>query len=196
MGNCENNCTQNSSKNAEIFKENIPSHFQKLKEEKENQDLSRISSHKVKSRNSSAKKLDDSQLFSEQNIIKFENGCTYEGEWNSQNKRHGFGVYTWTDGSKYSGYWENNTAHGFGRLEHANGEVYEGNWENDKVSGYGEYLSIEGKIYKGEWINDTQEGRGMEIVKGFSTYDGQYVKGKKCGKGIIKFEDGSIYEVF
>lgn len=132
----------------------------------------------------------------EKNVIYFENGCTYEGDWDPVKKRHGFGVYVWNDGSKYTGYWMNNAANGFGKLEHEDGETYEGNWLNDKAHGYGEFRSKEGTVYKGEWREDLQHGQGLEIWSNLASYEGEYAYGKKCGRGILKFSDGACYDVF
>ena len=44
---------------------------------------------------------------------------------------------TWTDGSLYEGYWQNNMRNGEGRYIQAKGNVYEGSWLNDKHHGYG-----------------------------------------------------------
>lgn len=213
MGNCEKNCLQNVTRpNTEILKENIPSGVLKSREKfsfgNNGASISKLSSEDGASKGSLSS-LDKQPSYRSsvhnsnrgqtvetgQNIMQFENGCTYEGDWDPVRKRHGFGVYTWSDGSKYSGYWNNNAADGFGKLEHANGEVYEGSWKQDKVEGYGEYKSSEGMVYKGDWKNDLQHGRGVEVWNDISSYEGEYKEGKKDGLGILRFEDGSLYEV-
>ncbi len=131
----------------------------------------------------------------DKNIKYFENGCTYEGDWDPLKKRHGFGIYVWNDGSKYTGYWMNNAANGFGKLEHTDGEIYEGSWMNDKAHGYGEFQSRDGTVYKGQWKDDLQDGRGIEIWNNLAFYEGDYVQGQKFGNGVLKFADGSMYEV-
>ena len=58
-----------------------------------------------------------------------ENNSKYSGEWSKKgNIRHGNGTQVWSDGSMYSGYWQNDKANGWGRLIHADGDVYEGQW--------------------------------------------------------------------
>ena len=42
--------------------------------------------------------------------------------------KNGLGVYTFADGSKYSGEFVNNEYHGMGKFEWFDGKVYEGNW--------------------------------------------------------------------
>jgi len=36
---------------------------------------------------------------------------------------------SWSDGSKFEGYFKRNKANGRGRLVNANGEIYEGDWK-------------------------------------------------------------------
>ncbi|MCS4468584.1 hypothetical protein JTS96_08825 [Clostridium botulinum] len=45
---------------------------------------------------------------------------------------HGFGTYTYTNGTKYVGCWKENMMHGEGVLLWASGEKYTGSWQNDE----------------------------------------------------------------
>ena len=47
-------------------------------------------------------------------------------------KKHGYGVYTWTDGRKYEGQWANGRQHGKGRFLNPDGITREGEWDNGK----------------------------------------------------------------
>ena len=47
-------------------------------------------------------------------------------------KKHGHGVYTWADGRKYDGMWENGKQHGEGVYYDINGIAKRGIWENGK----------------------------------------------------------------
>jgi hypothetical protein len=38
-------------------------------------------------------------------------------------KKHGFGIYTWANGQKYEGKWENGKQHGEGKIIMATGEI-------------------------------------------------------------------------
>jgi hypothetical protein len=53
---------------------------------------------------------------------------------------NGFGVYTWSSGEKYEGFWKNGQRNGYGINYFANGAKYTGNWVNDKKNGYGNIL--------------------------------------------------------
>lgn len=45
---------------------------------------------------------------------------------------HGEGVYTWTDGRKYEGQYENDKKNGHGIYTWTDGREYEGYWKNGK----------------------------------------------------------------
>ena len=46
--------------------------------------------------------------------------------------RHGQGTYSWPDGRKYEGAYENDKKHGFGVYTWQDGRKYEGYWLNGK----------------------------------------------------------------
>lgn len=127
-------------------------------------------------------------------LRKFKNGATYEGDWDGNLKRHGFGTYVWADGAKYTGQWINNKAEGHGRYESSEGEVYEGAWKDDRANGIGTFTSKLGSIYSGEWLNDLQHGKGTESWPDGLKYEGQFSEGNKHGVGRQSFPDGSVYE--
>ena len=45
---------------------------------------------------------------------------------------HGEGTYTWLDGRKYEGHYENDKKNGYGVFTWADGRKYEGNWKDGK----------------------------------------------------------------
>lgn len=45
---------------------------------------------------------------------------------------HGKGVYTWSDGKTYKGYFENDKKNGKGKLQYPDGRVFKGYWEDGK----------------------------------------------------------------
>lgn len=62
-------------------------------------------------------------------------GKVYVGEWNSEDKRTGFGEQYWKDGSKYEGFWNCDKMNFFGRRVFANGDSYLGEYMDGKASG-------------------------------------------------------------
>lgn len=67
-------------------------------------------------------------------LMKFNSELGYWGDWKNE-KRNGYGTYTWDDGQKYTGQWKNNLRHGAGKLSFKNGEVLHGTWTNGKLNG-------------------------------------------------------------
>jgi hypothetical protein len=57
-------------------------------------------------------------------------GKVYKGSY-KDDKKHGFGSFTWENGRTYEGDWFNGKQHGKGVLI-VNGEKKEGMWENGK----------------------------------------------------------------
>lgn len=47
-------------------------------------------------------------------------------------RKHGYGVYTWADGRQYAGNWKNGKQHGEGVYRLANGTEKNGLWEDGK----------------------------------------------------------------
>lgn len=70
------------------------------------------------------------------------NSDKYEGEY-LQDKKHGYGIFSW-----------------------AGGNVYKGNYKEDIRAGFGEMYWLDGTCYKGEWMNGVQEGEGLLILPG------------------------------
>ena len=54
-------------------------------------------------------------------------------------KRHGRGVYTWTDGNRYEGEWRDGKRTGRGVFTWADGDRWEGKWRAGKKTGRGTF---------------------------------------------------------
>ena len=65
----------------------------------------------------------------------------------------GTGVYSYADGSVYSGTWRAGRKDGAGRMEWAQGDVYDGTWADGEMSGPGRLVAADGRReYDGEWL--------------------------------------------
>ena len=65
----------------------------------------------------------------------YTDGNKYVGEWqNSQ--ANGQGTYTWADGAKYVGEWQSDERNGQGTYTYADGSKDDEYWENNKLNGY------------------------------------------------------------
>lgn len=79
----------------------------------------------------------------------YPSGNTYSGEMKG-GKRHGDGVYTWTeDGCTYDGMWLNNLQNGRGKMTFKNGNVYVGNFTKNNIDGEGFLSTRFGEKIKG-----------------------------------------------
>jgi len=128
----------------------------------------------------------------------------------SGNCESGYGVYVWSDGEKYEGYWKNNMRNGKGTNIWGNGEIFEGKWRNDKKHGYGKQTYLNGEIETGFWeygkykgnktINKTgcisgncNNGYGTFVQSSGEKYVGTFKNGTFNGQGTYTFADGGNY---
>ncbi len=73
-------------------------------------------------------------------------GNRLEGNYDGEYKRaflgfskvfHGTGTFTFTDGSLYTGRWEDGKRSGHGVMKWPNGQEYDGEWKDDQCHGSG-----------------------------------------------------------
>ena len=62
-----------------------------------------------------------------------------------------FGTYTWPNGEKYVGEWENGERHGYGKFSYFDGDVYVGEWRLGQHHGHGSLTRADGTKSIGEW---------------------------------------------
>ena len=109
-----------------------------------------------------------------------------------------FGTYTWDDGAKYIGEWQNNKSHGQGTQTWANGDKYVGEWQNDNRTGQGTQTWANGDKYAGEWQNDKRNGQGTytwgDGEWAGDKYVGLYKDGLRHGQGTYTHAIGDTYE--
>ena len=56
----------------------------------------------------------------------------YSGGRNASNQRHGVGIWTHSDGRRYSGGWKDGKRHGEGTMEYADGASYAGGFSDGR----------------------------------------------------------------
>ena len=69
------------------------------------------------------------------------NSDKFEGEY-KEDKKDGYGIFTWQ-----------------------NGNIYKGHYKNDIREGYGEMCWTDGSYYKGQWQNGQQNGEGTSGLR-------------------------------
>jgi len=119
------------------------------------------------------------------------NGNKYVGEWQN-NKRNGQGINTWADGEKYIGEWQNDKRNGQGNNTWANGEKHVGLYKNDLRHGQGTYTHANGDTYEGGYKNDLMDGQGTYTYANGRKEVGEFKNDKLNGYAIKYFADGSI----
>ena len=67
---------------------------------------------------------------------------------------NGYGTYTYANGDKYVGEFEDGKPQGQGTHTCANGDKYVGEFKEGKRTGQATYTTADGTVYKGIWGND------------------------------------------
>jgi len=94
----------------------------------------------------------------------FPNGDRYDGEYimidNNQIIRHGYGKYISVNQQFiYEGSWDQDKMHGKGRLTFSNGTSYEGEFQSNFYQGLGTYTWPDGAQYTGLWQDSKAIGK-------------------------------------
>ncbi len=122
----------------------------------------------------------------------FESGASYEGEA-LNGKRHGKGIYRFTDGRIYEGDFVANERTGKGKMTWANGDVYEGDFIDGDRTGKGDYRWPNGDRYIGDFVNDRMMGCGTYYYANGDRYEGGFLDDKRHGKGKYTYADGRCF---
>lgn len=130
---------------------------------------------------------------------KWRTSTTYNGCWKN-NKKDGFGVQIYGNGSKYEGMWENNMRHGSGTLwvtykkNKALRKLYTGDWAYDKMEGKGTMYFDNGDKYEGMWKANQRFGKGKLLYNNGDLYVGQWNLDTRCGYGCLFKASGDQFE--
>lgn len=127
-------------------------------------------------------------------LVKLPNGEMYEGFWNRDGKKHGYGIKVNDDGTVYKGFWNNDVEEDFGVFVGKNNDYYIGELINGKQEGKGKLVE-KGKFeYEGQFKDGKQNGNGTlkNLVENY-IYVGDMVDLKKEGKGNLRMNDGTSY---
>ncbi|MBR6070148.1 MAG: hypothetical protein IKP78_06125 [Ruminococcus sp.] len=125
--------------------------------------------------------------------LKFDNGV-YEGELGFTGKMHGKGVFSYTNGDRYEGGYNEGLKHGKGVFTWADGMCYDGEYENDMRSGKGIFRYTNGDVYEGEWKDNVKNGQGIFYYKNGDRYEGGYSNSLKEGHGVYYYQNGNVFE--
>ena len=127
-------------------------------------------------------------------IYFYTNGCKYEGYFKND-KKNGFGIFYYNNGDRYEGNFEEGNYEGKGIFYFNNGDRYEGNFEKNKYSGKGKYYYHNGDIFDGYWMDDKKYGEGIYFYKNGDKIIGKYYNGKPYGIHIKHCIDGKNLQI-
>ena len=127
-------------------------------------------------------------------IYFYTNGCKYEGYFKND-KKNGTGIFYYNNGDKYEGNFEEGNYEGKGIFYFNNGDRYEGNFEKNKYSGKGKYYYHNGDIFDGYWMDDKKYGEGIYFYKNGDKIIGKYYNGKPYGIHIKHCIDGKNLQI-
>lgn len=132
---------------------------------------------------------------------------TYEGNFVDR-KKQGHGKLTYSDGTVYDGYWENDAMSGVGKLTQPHtksrlaknkmvySSIYQGEWVNNRKSGTGTIMYHDGSVYTGEWDNDAINGKGKMQYSDGDVYEGDFVNEQKHGHGKHTFHTHPVFREY
>jgi hypothetical protein len=118
--------------------------------------------------------------------------CKYVGQVND-NKPHGIGKMTYSDGAVHDGSWKDGERHGQGTYNDANGDMYEGMWwGTDEQYFLGNINFHSGQVYEGLMI-DGNLIRGIMAYNNGCIYNGRFERRLPNGQGTMTYADGTKY---
>lgn len=88
----------------------------------------------------------------------------------------GKGKFSYTSGTEYNGYWNNNQLNGDGTLKVPIEGTYQGAFNNSQKSGQGIFTWDDGTVYEGEWKEDQMWGQGKYTTTDGVVYSGTFQK--------------------
>ena len=99
---------------------------------------------------------------------------------------HGKGVYSWPDGRKYDGEYQDDMKHGLGTYTWPDGKKYVGGWFESKQHGEATIYNTKGQSKSGLWENG-------ERVKWFSTKTKRNMENQKESSVMIDgYSEGQV----
>ena len=128
-------------------------------------------------------------------IQKNEKVVRYQGGFlKKTRKKNGFGIITWSDGSKLKGNFQANELNGICRFyNYKYKSTFIGEYFNNQPKGFGVY-SVKGFSLQGYWDSENLNGIAIEVWEDGTYYQGEYRDNKKNGIGLYRWPDGTIYQ--
>ncbi len=116
----------------------------------------------------------------------------YIGDF-KDDKYHGQGTTTFTNGDQYVGGYMDNKKHGQGTYTRANGDKYVGEFKDGKRNGQGSHTWVSGAKYVGDTKDNKEHGYGTYTYANGDKYVGEFKDGNKHGQGTYTYTTGDKY---
>ena len=102
------------------------------------------------------------------------------------------GTYTWPDGTRYVGEWQDDKSTGQGTTTWGPesewfGDTYVGEFIDGQFNGQGTYTYASGDVYVGEWQNHQRNGQGTYTYASGDVYVGENKDDKPNGQGTYTY---------
>jgi curved DNA-binding protein CbpA len=107
---------------------------------------------------------------------KWPNGNKYEGMAFDE-MMHGQGMFSFADGSIFTGQFQFDKMNGIGKMVFANGDIYSGGFYDGHFHGEGKMMFANGDRYMGTFAEDTYHGHGIFISNKGEVFSGQWDHG-------------------
>ncbi|KAM9796907.1 ankyrin repeat and MYND domain-containing protein 1-like isoform 2-T2 [Syngnathus typhle] len=107
-----------------------------------------------------------------------------------EERRQGFGVQHFLDGSKYEGEFVDGLRQGQGKYTWRSGEFYEGSFYKDYRHGDGKYCWPTGSKFIGKFYLNWREGYGIHIYPDGAIFKGLYHADQRFGPGVLSESSG------
>ena len=119
---------------------------------------------------------------------------SYQGHRDINNKKTGFGIIKWDDGSIIKSTFINSKINGYGIFKDTQNDnsIFYGNYRDNIPNGYGYYTKQNLKLESDSWDKNNINGIGMEIWEDDNFYQGELYHSEKNGIGLYRWPDGTL----
>jgi hypothetical protein len=116
----------------------------------------------------------------------FPSGNRYQGPLEN-GKRQGWGLFTYRDGTRCEGTFQQDELTGRGACQFSNGDRYEGQFQRNLRQGPGIALYANGTRCEGQFVADVLTGFGSCMYPSGNRYEGEFVTGVRQGWGSFTY---------
>ncbi|CAJ1328283.1 unnamed protein product [Effrenium voratum] len=124
-----------------------------------------------------------------QGVLTLSDGTRYVAQW-KDDERHGEGKEFCPDGTTFEGHYAAGMRHGYGVMQWPEGSKYSGMFERGRANGQGELLRTDGSVYRGQFCEDCMSGEGRMQWRDGVEYVGHFVANKREGYGTMTWTSG------